>query len=182
MAKLSLAFEVALEIVAVALLVTLLTIVVAAVVLRTVGNSLGWYDEVASVLLAWLTYFGAALAALKRAHLGVPELVLKLQPALRVALFVLAELVVLAFFSVVTIYGLRVLDAVAFDTLTSLPWVPQRVVQAIIPIGGALFLCAEILSMPGALAQARAGVNREAQAREEAIAHARATLTTHGER
>ena len=25
------------------------------------GNSLGWYDEVAAVMLAWVTYYGAAL-------------------------------------------------------------------------------------------------------------------------
>jgi TRAP-type C4-dicarboxylate transport system permease small subunit len=175
MAMLRRGFELALEIISAVLLAVLLAIVVAGVVSRTLGNSFGWYDEVASVVLAWFTYFGAALAAQKRAHLGSPELVLKLPPALRLALFALAEAVVLAFFGVVTVYGWRVLDAVAFDTLTSLPWVPQAVVQAIIPIGGALFLCAELLSLPSALAEVRAGVNPEERAREEAIEHAQAS-------
>ena len=37
-----------------------------------VGQSLTWYDEVASHLLAWLTFYGAALASVKRAHIGCP--------------------------------------------------------------------------------------------------------------
>ena len=45
------------------------------VVFRTLGASLVWYDEVASVLLAWLTFYGSALASVKRAHIGCPELV-----------------------------------------------------------------------------------------------------------
>ena len=63
-------FKRALEGVSLGLLVTLAVIVVLAVIYRTLGSSLIWYDEIASVLLAWLTYFGSALAALKRAHLG----------------------------------------------------------------------------------------------------------------
>ena len=51
------------------------------VAFRYTGNALVWYDEVASILLAWVTYYGAALAALKRAHIGVPELVHMLPPA-----------------------------------------------------------------------------------------------------
>ncbi|MGH9552513.1 MAG: TRAP transporter small permease [Terriglobales bacterium] len=181
MVKVSRAFELALEIVAVVLLVALLAIVVAGVVFRILGNSLGWYDEVASVVLAWLTYFGAALAAQKRAHLGFAELVLKLRPSLRVTLFALSEIIVLAFFAVVALYGWKVLDAVGFDTLASLPWVSQRIVQAIIPIGGVLFLWAQILSMPSALAQVRAGIDPEKLARDEAIHHAHATKTAAAE-
>ena len=34
------------------------------VIYRSLGASLVWYDEVASILLAWLTFYGAALANL----------------------------------------------------------------------------------------------------------------------
>ena len=40
-----------------------------------IGRSLIWYDEIASVLLAWLTFYGSALASVKRAHIGCPEVV-----------------------------------------------------------------------------------------------------------
>ncbi len=51
-------------------------IVVLAVVFRFLGQSLIWYDEVASVVLAWLTYYGSALAVCNRGHLGFPGLFL----------------------------------------------------------------------------------------------------------
>ena len=58
-----------------ALMVILAAEVTIGVVFRTIGHSLSWYDELASVLLAWLTYYGSALASVKRAHIGCPEIV-----------------------------------------------------------------------------------------------------------
>jgi hypothetical protein len=52
------------------LMISLAGVVVIAVIYRKAGSSLVWYDEIVSILLAWLTYYAAALAALKRAHLG----------------------------------------------------------------------------------------------------------------
>ena len=56
----------ALELAVVALMVALALVVVLGVVFRRFGAALVWYDEVASILLAWLTFYGAALAALPR--------------------------------------------------------------------------------------------------------------------
>ena len=64
-----------LEAVCTVLMVGLAVVVVTAVVYRYAGASLVWYDEIAAIMLAWLTYYGAALAALRRAHLGFPGLV-----------------------------------------------------------------------------------------------------------
>src|SRR5579864_9757212 len=58
-----------------ALMLVLFFEVTLGVVFRAIGQSLIWYDEIASVLLAWLTFYGAALASVKRAHIGCPELV-----------------------------------------------------------------------------------------------------------
>ena len=65
----------ALEFAVVALMVALAVVVVLGVVFRRLGAALVWYDEIASILLAWLTFYGAALAALHRAHIGFPKLV-----------------------------------------------------------------------------------------------------------
>src|SRR5512133_2390522 len=64
-----------LEWVVMALMVVLFVEVTLGIVFRVAGSSLVWYDEVASVLLAWLTFYGSALASVKRAHIGCPELV-----------------------------------------------------------------------------------------------------------
>jgi TRAP-type C4-dicarboxylate transport system permease small subunit len=79
------------------LLASLAVIVLMGVSYRKLGWPLVWYDEVASIALAWLTYYGAALAALKRAHIGFPGLVNAMAPALRVPVVLLAEAIVIGF-------------------------------------------------------------------------------------
>ena len=39
--------------------------------------------------------------------------------------------------------------------MVSLTWVPTQVTQSVIPIGGALFIVAQLLSLPEVLRQAR---------------------------
>ena len=89
---------------------SLALVVVVGVVFRKSGASLVWYDEVASILLAWLTYYGAALAALHRAHIGVPTLVDKLSRNLRMFVVLVAEVLVLAFLCTLTWTGIQVLS------------------------------------------------------------------------
>jgi TRAP-type C4-dicarboxylate transport system permease small subunit len=88
----------ALEWVVIVLMATLALEVTMGVVFRTIGMSLPWYDEVASILLAWLTYYGSALAAVKRGHISCPELVAIFPPAVRLPLALLAEVLVFGFF------------------------------------------------------------------------------------
>ena len=147
-------FERALTAFVVFLLAVMAVLVLAAVALRLAGVPLVWYDEGASVLLAWLTYYGAALAALKRAHIGFPGLVNSLSPRWRVAAVCFGESCVLAFFALLTWFGFEVLRVLGGDTLVSIP-VPTRLTQSVIPLGGALFIVAQLLSLPEVLRQAR---------------------------
>lgn len=150
-------FERLLEAFVIFLMVALTAVIIIAVVYRKAGASLAWYDEVASILLAWLTYYGAALAAHKRAHIGFSGLVAAAPPQLRVALFYVSELVVLAFFVLLAWVGLTVLDVLEGDTLVSLPWVPVQFTQSVIPIGAALFILGQLLSLPEQLKRFRDG-------------------------
>ena len=165
-------FEKLLETVSVALLISLAVVVVLAVVFRKGGASLVWYDEVAAVQLAWLTYYGAALAALKRGHLGFSGLFFSLPTRVRTALFIFSEAVVMGFFAVIGWAGWYLLDVFGDETLISLSWVPLSFTQSVIPLGAALFIAAELLSMPDAWQKARAGIDYERVAIEEAIEEA----------
>lgn len=155
--RLSRAFERLLATIVGLLLVTLTVVVVVAVIYRKAGASLVWYDEVASILLAWLTYYGAALAALKRAHIGVTGLVDGLPPRLRLSAVLFGELCVIGFFALLAWTGWRVLQVLQGTYLISLPWVPVQITQSVIPIGAALFILAQLLSLPDVLRRARAG-------------------------
>lgn len=133
----------------------LAVVILFAVACRKLGIALVWYDEGASVMLAWLTYYGAALAALKRAHIGFPGLVNAMPPRWRVAAVWFGEICVITFFAVLTWFGVKVLVILSGDTMASLPSVPTRFTQSVIPIGGALFIVAQLLSLPEVLRQAR---------------------------
>jgi len=122
-------------------------VVLAGVGFRKAGAALVWYDEVASILLAWLTFYGAALAALHRSHIGFPRLMQMLPKGPRLAALVLAEVVVIAFFLVVAWGGWRVFMILGDDVLISLPSVPRRVVQSAVPIAAMLFVLAEVLGL-----------------------------------
>ena len=132
----------------IALMIGLTTVVVVAVVYRKLGASLSWYDEIASVLLAWVTYYGAALAALKRSHIGFDDVLLALPKKARAVAVIAAEIFVIGFFALLAWAGLEVLSILEGETLVSLTWVPVYVTQSIIPIGAILFIVAELLSLP----------------------------------
>lgn len=156
LAKLRRGFELVMEVVVVSLLIALAVIVLLGVGYRAFGDPLPWYDEVASVLLAWLTYYGAALAALKRAHIGFPGLVDSFPPLLRLVVVIFTETLVIGFFALLAWYGWVILDLLAGDTLVSVP-IPVEITQSVIPIGAALFVLAELLCLPAVLSAAWAG-------------------------
>ena len=153
--SLRLAFERALTAFVVLLLGSLAVIVLMGVVYRKLGIPMVWYDEVASIALAWLTYYGAGLAALKRAHIGFPGLVNAMRPALRVPLVLLGEGIVILFFALLGWYGFQVLVILEGDAMVSLPWVPTRLTQSVIPVGSLIFIVAQLLTLPELLRQAR---------------------------
>lgn len=144
-------FERALETWVILLMFSLTAVVVGAVVFRKMGQSLGWTDEIARVLLAWVTYYGSALAALKRAHIGFPGLLERLSPRGHTGLVILGEVFVIGFFLLMAWVGLEVYQILEGDTLVSLTWLPLRLTQSVIPVGAALFIVAELLSLPEAL-------------------------------
>ena len=133
-----------LEWVVVALMVVLAVEVTLGVVFRFIGRSLIWYDELASVLLAWLTFYGSALASVKRAHIGCPELVERMPWRTRRLVSIAAQVLVIAFFALLGGVGAWIMPILATDTLVSLPWVPMSVVQSVIPISAALIIVAEV--------------------------------------
>jgi len=109
----------------------------------------------AAILLAWVTYYGAALAALKRSHIGVPELVRLLPPKLRLPLAVFAEACVFAFFLLLAWVGYSVLEILASDNLVSLPQVSVAYAQSVLPISAVLFIIAQAFALPEVLHEAR---------------------------
>ena len=127
-----------------ALMVALAAEVTLGVIFRSLGASLTWYDELASVMLAWLTFYGSALASVRRAHIGCPEVIDQLRWPLRRGFNIAAQVLVIVFFALLGWVGASILPILHGDTLVSLPWIPMSVVQSVIPISAALIVIAEV--------------------------------------
>src|SRR6266566_4615481 len=127
-------YGIVLDAIVVVLMAAIAIEVTIGVVYRAIGQSLSWYDEVAVILLAWLTFYGSALAALKRAHIGFPGLVNSLSPRWRLPLTIGAKALVVAFLALLGWIGYSVLDVLATDYLISLPEVSVAWTQSVIPI------------------------------------------------
>jgi TRAP-type transport system small permease protein len=136
-----------LEVLIIVLVVSLALEVTLGVVFRAVGKSLTWYDEVASVQLAWLTFYGSALASVKRAHISCPEVVEQASPATRRVLGIVTQLLVIAFFALLGWVGGSILPIIASETLVSVPAVSMAVVQSVIPISCVLIVVAEFVHL-----------------------------------
>jgi TRAP-type C4-dicarboxylate transport system permease small subunit len=146
-----------LETIAVILMIGVTTIVTMGVVYRWVGESLVWYDELASISLCWLTYYAGALAALRGAHIGFAGFVNSLSAQWRVAATVFSSAVTIFFFGVLAVMGTLVVQILKGDTLVSIPELSLQVTQSVIPIASVLFVIAELLRLPELVSEARRG-------------------------
>jgi C4-dicarboxylate transporter, DctQ subunit len=146
-----------LEVIAVAMIIAVTLIVVMGFTYRWAGHSLVWYDEVASISLAWLTYYGSALAALRGAHIGFSGLVNAMPTGLRVATTILGSAITVFFFSLLAVTGYQVMSVIQGLTLVSLPEVEQSWTASVIPITSALIVIAELIRLPGLIEEARRG-------------------------
>jgi TRAP-type C4-dicarboxylate transport system permease small subunit len=161
-----------LEAICLALLVTLTVSVVYSATMRYFGASPSWYDEIASVLLAWLTYFGATYAVFLRQHMGFGGFVAALPRIPAVALALVAEILVIGFFAVVAWYGYAVLAVAKWDSLLSLRWMTLDIVQSVIPITAVMMIIGTLLTMPRVLRNAASGIDQEHAEIEQVIAQA----------
>ena len=151
------------------LMVGLTIVVIVAVIARLMGQSFSWYDEVAAIMLAWITYYGSALAALHRRHIGFDSVLLAFPVRYRMIAVLVGEALVLLFFVLMARAGFQVLEVLEGDTLTSLTWVPVQLTQSVIPIGAILFIICQLLSLPNYWVQTSRGVSLEHAEIEEEV-------------
>ena len=102
--------------------------------------SLVWYDEFASYLLVWLTFYGAVSASYHRRHIGFETFIARLMPATRKRLEIVAEFLVLGFQTVLLYYGWLLTRKMGDETAVSLVWVKMGWVYSVLPITGGLML------------------------------------------
>ena len=150
-------------------MIALTAVVIFAVLARLTGNSLSWYDEIAAIQLAWLTYYGGAYAALHRRHIGFDSVLLSIPMPFRGWAVIFAEAVVIGFLVLLAYTGLEVLVVLEGEYLVSLTWIPIQLTQSVIPIGATLFVVCEVLSFPNYYRKCCAGISLEHAEIEEEV-------------
>jgi TRAP-type transport system small permease protein len=116
------------------LLVLMVLLVSLGVFFRYVLNaSLSWYDEFASFLLVWLTFYGAVVASDR------------LMPSTRKILALIAESCVLGFQAVLFYHGWLIMQKMGDETTVSLVWVKMRWIYSVLPITGGLMLVISLM-------------------------------------
>ena len=146
-----------LEVIAVVLMTAVTAIVVLGFSFRWAGWALVWYDEIASISLAWLTYYAGALAALRGSHLGFAGFVNSLPAKWRVIATLCGSAITIGFFVLLAVTGYQVMQVIAGLTLVSVPEIDQSWTASVIPIASVLFVLAELLRLPTAIEEARQG-------------------------
>lgn len=137
---------------AVCLLVALAAIVCFGVFFRYVLNDpLVWYDEFASYLLVWLTFYGAVVAHYHGRHIAFDLFVAKLAPGPRRAVDVAGEIAIIGFQFVLLYYGWILTERMGDESTITLPWFRVAWVNSVMPVTGALMLLVSLGRLPAML-------------------------------
>lgn len=106
-------------------------------------------EELATMLLIWVSLLGASLAYGSAQHLGVDYFVRKLHPDTHRLMQVVVALVVMAFAASVMVYGGMVLFTRTLDSGQVSPAMGLKMgyVYLVVPISGALFILESLSSI-----------------------------------
>src|SRR3546814_1911260 len=92
-----------------------------------------WTGEIAGIGLAWLTFYGSALAAGRGAHIASPSILAVMPPSLRMITVIISEVLVILFFLLLFWTGMQVLDVLQGSNLVSLPFISQQLSVSALP-------------------------------------------------
>jgi TRAP-type C4-dicarboxylate transport system permease small subunit len=121
------------------LLVLMVVLVCLGVFFRYVlSASLAWYDEFASYLLVWLTFFGAVAASYHNRHIQFGTVVERFTANTRRKIAIVAELFILGFNVVLFYYGWLLMQKMGDETAVSLAWIRMGWVYSVLPITGGI--------------------------------------------
>jgi len=102
------------------------------------NHSLFWSEELARLLLVWLTFFGATVAYYHHAHPGVDGLFRRLSPVWQKGAACLTHLASLGLFAVMMVSGVAFAWFVRLQITPALH-LPKWVVMCAVPVAGFIF-------------------------------------------
>jgi TRAP-type C4-dicarboxylate transport system permease small subunit len=107
------------------------------VILHLFGKDLAWVIEFCELLMVWVTFFGAAAATRRGAHMAVTELVDLAPGAAQRWIDAAIQATVVAVLGLLALYGWRIVQSSWGNVLTVLDW-PMAWQYMALPVGAAL--------------------------------------------
>lgn len=125
----------------VSILGIIMTMVVASQVFSryVLNHSLFWSEELARLILVWLTFFGATVAYYHGRHPGVDTVFKRLPGNLKRMVELISCLAGMVLFTVMVIWGAKFAWFVKLQITPALN-LPKWVVMAVVPVCGIIFL------------------------------------------
>lgn len=111
------------------------------------GNPSSWSEELVAYLFAWMALLGASLVVGERGHMNIPLLVEKVNPGMRKALCIFAELVAAVFAAAILVYGGIKITTLAMGQMTSSLGVAMGVFYIVLPLSGVLNVIYSIINI-----------------------------------
>jgi TRAP-type C4-dicarboxylate transport system permease small subunit len=134
------------------LLVAMVALVTVAIFFRyVVDASLTWYDEFASYLMVWLSFYGAVAATWRGRHINFETLADRVRPSTRRLMNLVSELLSLVFQGVLLVYGVVLVQAVGHETAVSLESVRMGWIYSVLPISGGLMFLVTLVRLAALL-------------------------------
>lgn len=109
--------------------------------------SLSWYDEFASYLLVWLSFYGAVAATYRDRHIKFETLAERVGPGARRLMTVASELFSIIFQAVLFGYGIVLVRALGNETAVSIVSVRIGWIYSVLPISGGLMLLVSVVRL-----------------------------------
>ncbi len=113
-----------------------------------VRNPSTWTEELATLLLIWVSLLGAALAFHRKGHLGVDYFVGKLPQAPKRVVEITVHIITAAFAIVLIFGGLKIVSfTLLTNQLSAAMQIPMGYVYLILPLSGGIILLLSIESL-----------------------------------
>lgn len=130
------------------ILITMSVLVIYQVFTRYVLNSpADFTEEIIRYLLIWICFIGTAYAFNSRQHMALLFVQGRMKPAVRRALVIFSDLLVLLFAIFVMLMGGIKLAVSARQEFSALLGIPRSLVYAMAPIGGVFTIVAQIINL-----------------------------------
>ena len=120
------------------------------VIARYIFNSPStWSEELVGYLFGWSTLFGATIVSGERGHMNIPILVDRMNPGMRKAFHIFAEVIAFIFSAAILVFGGFQVSKLAMGQQTSSLGVAVGVFYWVMPICGVIILVYSVLNIIG---------------------------------